>query len=97
MLLDLILKRPEGYLMLSLYYERLRQYSISQSFAKIGLLMKDNHPIYGDHKNIIDYQGSYKLHFQIALCNWSLGQSNLSRMQFKNLFYSDLDFMCRLF
>ena len=84
-------KRPEGYLMLSLYYERLRQYSTSQSYAKIGLLMKDNDPIYGDYKNIIDYQGSYKLHFQIALCNWSLGQSDLSRRQFKNLFYSDLD------
>ncbi len=83
--------RPEGYLMLSLYYERLRQYSTSQSFAKIGLAMDKNIDIYGDHKNIIDYQGSYKLDFQIALCNWSLGQSDLSRKQFKDLFYSDKD------
>ena len=83
--------RPEGYLMLSLYYERLRQYSTSQSFAKIGLAMDKNIGIYGDHKNIIDYQGSYKLDFQIALCNWSLGQSDLSRKQFKDLFYSDKD------
>ena len=83
--------RPEGYLMLSLYYERLKQYSTSQSFAKIGLLMKENDRIYGNHKDIIDYQGSYKLDFQIALCNWSLGQSDLSRKQFKDLFYSDKD------
>ena len=86
-------KRPEGYLMLSLYYERLRQYSTSQSFAKIGLLMKDNdlirNSIYGDHKDIIDYQGSYKLDFQVALSNWSLGQSDLAKQQFKDLFYSD--------
>ena len=88
-------KRPEGYLMLSLYYERLRKYSTALSYAKIGLLMKDNdlirNSIYGDHKDIIDYQGSYKLDFQIALCNWSLGQSDLSRKQFKDLFYSDKD------
>ena len=86
--------RPEGYLMLSIYFERLRQYSTAQTWAKIGLSMSNlfkqsNNQIYGDHKNIIDYDDAYKLDFQIALCNWSLGQSDLSRKQFKDLFHSD--------
>jgi len=86
--------RPEGYLMLSIYFERLRQYSTAQTWAKIGLSMSNlykqsNNLIYGVHKNIIDYHDAYKLEFQIALCNWSLGQSDLSRKQFKDLFHSD--------
>ena len=86
--------RPEGYLMLSIYFERLRQYSTAQTWAKIGLSMSNlfkqsNNQIYGEHKKIIDYYDSYKLEFQIALCNWSLGQSDLSRKQFKDLFHSD--------
>lgn len=86
--------RPEGYLMLSIYFERLRQYSTAQTWTKIGLSMSNlfkqsNNQIYGDHKNIIDYDDAYKLDFQIALCNWSLGQSDLSRKQFKDLFHSD--------
>lgn len=82
-------KRPEGYLLLSIYYEKQRKYSTSQSFAEIGLLHTNvNDIVYGEHSKIIDYEHKYKLLFQVALCNWSLGQSDLSRNQFLKLFDS---------
>jgi|TARA_R110000803_G_scaffold68682_1_gene130705 tetratricopeptide (TPR) repeat protein len=72
--------RPEGYLYLSQYYENKKEFSQSQSFAKIGLEFKNNTKPMSDE---LGYNHYYQLEFQVALCDWNLGQGDTAREKFR--------------
>jgi len=78
--------RPEAYLFISQYYEQINNFSVAQSFAKIGLEFKDNAKKISP---LLGYEHFYQLEFQDALCSWNLGEGNLARKKFKELGFSN--------
>ena len=77
--------RPEGYLNISQYYEHRNNFSLSQTYAKIGLEFKDNAQ---EIHHLLGYHHYYQLKFQDALCCWNLGQGDEARQKFSRLGFS---------
>ena len=78
--------RPEAYLFISQYYEQINNFSVAQSFAKIGLEFKDNAKKISP---LIGYEHYYQLEFQDALCSWNLGEGDVARKKFNVLGFSN--------
>lgn len=64
-------KRPEGYFLLSRFYEREKNYHDGYLIASIGetVSSKDLDPLYVD----VDYPGFYGIKFEKAVCSWWCG------------------------
>lgn len=78
--------RPEGYYLLSRYYERKEEWSESYMISSIGeKVCKYDHP--GLH-TYVDYPGDYGILFQKAVSSWWCGLCDESRGTFMHLRYN---------
>lgn len=78
--------RPEGYFLLSRYYERKQEWSESYMISTIGQQMCKF-----DHESLhtyVDYPGKYGLIFQRAIASWWCGLCDESRGILLNLRYN---------
>lgn len=78
--------RPEGYYLLSRYYERKEEWSESYMIASIGekLAKFDQDSLH----TYVDYPGDYGILFQKAVSSWWCGLCDESRSIFMNLRYN---------
>lgn len=78
--------RPEGYYLLSRYYERKEEWSESYMIASIGekLAKFDQDNLY----TYVDYPGEYGILFQKAVSSWWCGLCDESRSIFMRLRYN---------
>lgn len=78
--------RPEGYYLLSRYYERKEEWSESYMIASIGdTVCKYNHESLHTY---VDYPGDYGILFQKAVSSWWCGLCDESRGIFMHLRYN---------
>jgi tetratricopeptide (TPR) repeat protein len=77
--------RPEGYFLLSRFYERTEQWFLGYTFASIGwnLATEDHPPLLTD----VEYPGKYGLLFEKAVTGWWCGLCDESRELFKEVLY----------
>jgi tetratricopeptide (TPR) repeat protein len=66
--------RPEGYFLLSQFYERLEQWQECYTWANIGLHNQLNSPLPVD----VGYEGQYVLLFEKAVAAWWIGRKDES-------------------
>lgn len=83
-------KRPEGYLLLSQYYEFHKSWLEAYNYAKMGYILANKEsPTLTD----IGYLGRYTLKFQIAICSWWVGRFSEARETFFDILENDLDIL----
>ena len=70
-------KRPEGYYLLSRFYERMQNWHDSYLIASIGIIVSNFDC--EDLPLIVDYPGKYGLLFEKAVSSWHCGLCNESR------------------
>jgi len=77
-------KRPEGYFLLSRFYEKEKKYHDSYLIASIGeqIAEKDVEPLLLD----LEYPGFYGILFEKAVSSWWVGLCDESRSILKNLY-----------
>lgn len=73
--------QPEGYFMLSRYYQEDKQYHESYAIAKMGLALPNSNKV----NELLEYYGSYVLEFEMAVSAWWIGQRDESRNRFRKL------------
>lgn len=76
--------RPEGYFLLSRWYERHKEWQKAYTFAQIGLAHATsayNLPLPAD----VDYKGTYVLLFENAVSCWWVGRKAESKELFQHL------------
>lgn len=79
--------RPEGYFLLSRFYERSQKWQECYTFAEIGLVQAnrlDNLPV------DVEYPGTFALLFEKAVSAWWLGRVEESSNIFSNLLKQDI-------
>lgn len=83
--ISLLPKRPEGYFLLSRFYERTKQWFLGYTFASIGWeVTTDDHP---PLKTDIDYPGRYGILFEKAVTAWWCGLCDESRDLFREVLF----------
>jgi len=77
--------RPEGYFLLSRFYERTEQWFLGYTLAAIGweVTTEDHPPLITD----VEYPGKYGLLFEKAVTGWWCGLCDESRELFKEVLY----------
>jgi hypothetical protein len=73
-------ERPEGYFLMSRYYERAAEWQECYTWANMGLTKKDTGMNY-----LLDYPGLLGLTFEKAVAGWWIGRKDESRRLFNAL------------
>jgi hypothetical protein len=79
--------RPEGYFLLSRFYERSQKWQECYTFAEMGLLYTtrmDQLPAW------VEYPGAYAIMFEKAVSGWWLGRKEESLEIFLDLLKQDI-------
>ncbi len=83
--ISLLPTRPEGYFLLSRFYERTEQWFLGYTMASIGweVSTEDHSPLLTD----VEYPGKYGILFEKAVLSWWCGLCDESRDLFKQVLY----------
>jgi len=95
--ISLMPERPEGYFLLSRFYEREEEYQDSYLISSIGMKLTSNYNIKLDKLPIdVGYPGTWGIIFEKAVSSWHCGLTDESKQLFydlKNNYYNSLDYI----